>query len=915
MKFLILGTYGSQISENKHHEQMHHEYPLTQSQTQFWNSFDPYSGTYIETENTPPPYDQLTASILTGIQTTRAKDTDIRFSYETMQTSYVSTMMLACADCDTKLFRHYIEDTEPGDEYDHHGHSTKHPGQNPVMMERKKAEKHVKIIGEKNTAGIRGGFPIMEQVLTNEKKDEIQKTDDDKKVMKQEMKDDKDQVMEEKNDKEDEKVMKQEKNDDKDQVIEEKNDKEDEKEMKQEKNNDKDQVIEEKNDKDNEKEDNVHVDENVISKEEKKNMEKDIHEKNVKTEEEIIKKGIEKDIHSTKKSDSVDIKKDTNIVAVHRRVESKNDDDQNDYDLSTGNIKKRKQEHLQVNEDDDLQLSRHPKVLQKSSSSSSSSGDLQEHHNRNMMITNGRKLNSKHLLEAHEQIELNNKPIRNSGGSTFLLGRAFNEALNNRFSDDSERLYLENLLNENKKLKMQQVETQKKTQKLRSVSENNKHKMLLTENIGPQKKENNLLQIESSEGILDNALKIFGISNPAVDEMMKNTDVEQTNLVVEDGKGVVTDPKLLQSSSQQTQNFITEGFFEVERFKDTSVNLKNWFDARKLILAPTITLYNGQPHTLFSALQDLVSKCPSSTLDQCDENSSNCGVKQGNHLDLKDKLIETFSNPEFLNITISDSPYAYDATATRETKADHIQKVLQKMKDKLKFYQNECIPIDCGKPAITLGRQRCSDSTVANEDNCVYENVMACLCTESSNTDNIWFTYARWHGVVDGLNAAQQRNTIGGQCEEFSRFAFALLSLLGYDTRYIIDFTDHVFLEVCVEHDAVDTDPRNGKPKCNEWMHADPSEADVDHPLLYEKDWGKTLTLNVAITPDYVEEVTERYTEEYEIRVGQREFGNVDCYIYLVNQKLCDQNMGDDYAKRDACLGPEDAPCTYNNSR
>eukprot|EP00928_Gymnodinium_smaydae_P070240 TRINITY_DN5412_c0_g2_i1.p2 TRINITY_DN5412_c0_g2~~TRINITY_DN5412_c0_g2_i1.p2 ORF type:complete len:168 (+),score=34.09 TRINITY_DN5412_c0_g2_i1:582-1085(+) len=102
-----------------------------------------------------------------------------------------------------------------------------------------------------------------------------------------------------------------------------------------------------------------------------------------------------------------------------------------------------------------------------------------------------------------------------------------------------------------------------------------------------------------------------------------------------------------------------------------------------------------------------------------------------------------------------------------------------------------------------------------------------------------------------------------GQCEEFSRAGHALLSSLGYETRYVLDFTDHVWLEVRLPRGVDGT-----------WMHADPSEGVLDSPLMYESGWGKNLTMIFAFTPTTIEHVTRRYTAKYEETVSRRGIGD-----------------------------------------
>merc|ERR1740138_1658918 len=96
-----------------------------------------------------------------------------------------------------------------------------------------------------------------------------------------------------------------------------------------------------------------------------------------------------------------------------------------------------------------------------------------------------------------------------------------------------------------------------------------------------------------------------------------------------------------------------------------------------------------------------------------------------------------------------------------------------------------------------------------------------------------------------------------------------MLSSLGYEARYVLDFTDHVWIEVKL----------GGKE--GKWVHADPSEGVLDSPLMYEKGWGKELTMIFAFTPHHVEHVTAKYTTDYKATVSRRGISERDLAFTL----------------------------------
>lgn len=96
-----------------------------------------------------------------------------------------------------------------------------------------------------------------------------------------------------------------------------------------------------------------------------------------------------------------------------------------------------------------------------------------------------------------------------------------------------------------------------------------------------------------------------------------------------------------------------------------------------------------------------------------------------------------------------------------------------------------------------------------------------------------------------------------GRCGEWANcFSFCCRSF-GYETRLILDFTDHVWTE-CYSM------------LLGRWMHLDPCEGVYDNPLLYENGWGKKLNYTIGIARDGVYDVTKRYTMKWHEVLSRR---------------------------------------------
>jgi len=107
--------------------------------------------------------------------------------------------------------------------------------------------------------------------------------------------------------------------------------------------------------------------------------------------------------------------------------------------------------------------------------------------------------------------------------------------------------------------------------------------------------------------------------------------------------------------------------------------------------------------------------------------------------------------------------------------------------------------------------------------------------------------FARYNNPAYLLHPSNRR----GRCGEFANAFCLILRSLHFDARYVLDFTDHVWVEVWM-------------PSLQRFVHMDPCEVAFDKPLLYEAGWNKNLTHVISFSRYGVVDVLPRYSRMQE---------------------------------------------------
>ena len=121
-----------------------------------------------------------------------------------------------------------------------------------------------------------------------------------------------------------------------------------------------------------------------------------------------------------------------------------------------------------------------------------------------------------------------------------------------------------------------------------------------------------------------------------------------------------------------------------------------------------------------------------------------------------------------------------------------------------------------------------------------------------------------------------------GRCGEWANAFCLILRATGFDSRYILDWTDHVWCEVFSESQQ-------------RWLHVDPCENALDKPLIYEHGWNKKLSYIMGFSSYECIDVTWRYTTKTDEVLTRRNECDEQWLVSYTN-KLC-QNRQINYDK------------------
>mmetsp|Transcript_95598 Transcript_95598/g.274376 ORF Transcript_95598/g.274376 Transcript_95598/m.274376 type:complete len:541 (+) Transcript_95598:210-1832(+) len=309
---------------------------------------------------------------------------------------------------------------------------------------------------------------------------------------------------------------------------------------------------------------------------------------------------------------------------------------------------------------------------------------------------------------------------------------------------------------------------------------------------------------------------------------------------------------------------------ELAELKAMAPRLQKMWSERRLVLGPGRNPLLEQMDFV-EAVVHFARASPAGWLEDCGTSIRNCTQNVGPQRSFTSnealwKELEKSFGAKFLE------EHRFNGLWSAAEQRSHAKAMLAAIKDVYIFYGGHCLASQPSGPiadtcvaegkSVSVGRLACRPEEDSTDHGCVFAELRSC----TSKDCDPFFEYARLQAPIPLLQTRTERSQVLGRCEEFSRLSHALFASLGYGVRYILDFTDHVWIEVRLKSTS---DERQ-----QTWVHADPSENVLDQPLMYETGWGKKLTMIFAVSPWQVEHVTARYTADYEATVERRRFSD-----------------------------------------
>lgn len=201
-----------------------------------------------------------------------------------------------------------------------------------------------------------------------------------------------------------------------------------------------------------------------------------------------------------------------------------------------------------------------------------------------------------------------------------------------------------------------------------------------------------------------------------------------------------------------------------------------------------------------------------------------------------DKLLEWLKNAYGEDKTPS---LIYDGARNVSETSMVLKPLLEWFRERYPYYHQKCTSCGCDETAV-LGTMRAGPSVGGKAGRVEYFYCAAC----EKHT-----VFARYNSLSHIVEEGR------GRCGEYAAVWYAIMQSLGYQSRWVVDWTDHVWVEINVQGD---------------WVHMDPCEAAFADKMMYAG-WGKKHTFVVAFDKNQgAQDVTSDYCDDVEAAQSRR---------------------------------------------
>jgi Transglutaminase-like superfamily len=181
---------------------------------------------------------------------------------------------------------------------------------------------------------------------------------------------------------------------------------------------------------------------------------------------------------------------------------------------------------------------------------------------------------------------------------------------------------------------------------------------------------------------------------------------------------------------------------------------------------------------------------------------------------------------------------------------DFLQQFVRYFKEHVMVWCHQPACILCGQTGDNMEARGSRGPVTAAERHGAASRVEVYRCT----TCHVESTFPRYNNVQTLYEISGQGDAkTPGRCGEYANLFGFYCRALGLETRFILDWTDHVWVEVLL---------RCSTDEAEQWCMIDSCEGVLHEYSMYERGWGKELNYVVAVSTTALTDVTCKYTRK-----------------------------------------------------